>query len=63
MKCCAQVRPSVAGNDLDSVAAGDGSRPGGVGRSVSSGRGKVDPVAGPAAVWVGSRVMRFVVLG
>lgn len=53
----------MAGNDLDSVAAGDGSRPGGVGRSVSSGRGKVDPVAGPAAVWVGSRVMRFVVLG
>ena len=46
VKCRARVKPGVAGNDLDSVAAGGGSRSNGdVGRSVSSGRGRVDPVA------------------
>ena len=53
VKCRARVKPSVAGNvnDLDSVVAGGGLRPnGGVGRSVSSGRGKVDPVADSSCV-------------
>lgn len=46
VKCRARVKPGSVNNDLDSVVAGSGSRSnGGVGRSVSSGRGKVDSVA------------------
>lgn len=67
VKCRARVKPSVAGNvnDLDSVAAGGGSRSNeGVGRSVSSGRGKVDPVAdsGCGLGWLACYGIRRVIL-
>lgn len=46
VRCRARIRPVSNVNDLDSVVAGGGSRLMGAGRTVPSGRGEVDPVAG-----------------